>query len=87
MHAFRRSALILWALCACLFCLPTLPSQDRAATLQAEAERQFKELHQRMQDLESVLARNPDHAGALHLYIHAMEASAQPERAVEAVEG
>ena len=26
-------------------------------------------------------ARNPDHAGALHLYVHAVEASADPERA------
>ncbi|TIL54817.1 MAG: tetratricopeptide repeat protein [Mesorhizobium sp.] len=31
--------------------------------------------------LERVLARNPDHAGAIHLYIHAVEASATPERA------
>jgi tetratricopeptide (TPR) repeat protein len=31
--------------------------------------------------LERVLARNPDHAGAIHLYIHAVEASDRPERA------
>jgi tetratricopeptide (TPR) repeat protein len=31
--------------------------------------------------LERVLARNPDHAGAIHLYIHAVEASRTPERA------
>jgi len=31
--------------------------------------------------LESVLARNPEHALAIHLYIHAVEASSQPERA------
>ncbi len=31
--------------------------------------------------LERVLARNPDHVGAIHLYIHAVEASATPERA------
>lgn len=31
--------------------------------------------------LESILARNPDHAGAIHLYIHAVEASRTPERA------
>jgi tetratricopeptide (TPR) repeat protein len=31
--------------------------------------------------LESVLARNPKHIGANHYYIHAVEASAQPERA------
>ncbi len=32
--------------------------------------------------LESVMARQPDHAGANHYYIHAVEASAHPERAV-----
>ncbi|MGE0821860.1 MAG: hypothetical protein AB7G75_09910 [Candidatus Binatia bacterium] len=32
--------------------------------------------------LESVLERNPDHIGAIHYYIHAVEASAQPERAL-----
>jgi tetratricopeptide (TPR) repeat protein len=31
--------------------------------------------------LESVLARHPDHAGAIHLYIHAVEASPDPGRA------
>jgi tetratricopeptide (TPR) repeat protein len=31
--------------------------------------------------LEGVLARNPDHPGAIHLYIHAVEASADPRRA------
>ena len=31
--------------------------------------------------LESVLARNPNHAGAIHLYIHAVEASPDPGRA------
>ena len=30
--------------------------------------------------LEKVLARNPEHPGAIHLYIHAVEASASPER-------
>lgn len=34
--------------------------------------------------LESVLKRDPDHIGANHLYIHAVEASAHPERALEA---
>src|SRR5439155_23661484 len=34
--------------------------------------------------LESVLKRDPDHIGANHLYIHATEASAHPERALEA---
>lgn len=32
--------------------------------------------------LETVLARNPDHPGANHLYIHAVEASTKPERAL-----
>ena len=32
--------------------------------------------------LESVLAREPNHAGANHYYIHAVEASANPDRAL-----
>jgi hypothetical protein len=32
--------------------------------------------------LERVLAANPDHPGAIHLYIHAVEASKDPDRAV-----
>ncbi len=32
--------------------------------------------------LESVLAKNPDHPGACHYYLHAVEASTQPERAL-----
>ena len=36
--------------------------------------------------LESVMARNPDHAGALHLYVHAVEASADPQRGVAAAD-
>ncbi|MGO4394923.1 type IV pilus biogenesis/stability protein PilW [Variovorax sp. M-6] len=32
--------------------------------------------------LETVLKRNPAHAGAIHLYIHAVEASTRPERAL-----
>lgn len=35
--------------------------------------------------LESVLARNPDHIGALHLYIHAVEAR-DPDRGVAAAD-
>jgi tetratricopeptide (TPR) repeat protein len=31
--------------------------------------------------LEKVLARNPDHIGAIHFYIHATEASNEPQRA------
>lgn len=32
--------------------------------------------------LETVLKRNPEHAGAIHLYIHAVEASTSPDRAL-----
>ncbi|MFT7775689.1 hypothetical protein [Roseateles sp.] len=32
--------------------------------------------------LETVLKRNPSHAGAIHLYIHAVEASTTPDRAL-----
>src|SRR5213075_430644 len=34
-----------------------------------------------LSSLESVLARKPDHMGAIHLYIHAVEASPNPGRA------
>jgi tetratricopeptide (TPR) repeat protein len=36
--------------------------------------------------LEGVLARNPQHPGANHYYIHAIEASPHPERAVPSAE-
>ncbi|PTB88467.1 hypothetical protein C9994_17740, partial [Marivirga lumbricoides] len=36
--------------------------------------------------LEKVLERNPDHPGANHLYIHAVEASSTPERGLPAAE-
>ena len=36
--------------------------------------------------LESVIARAPEHAGALHLYVHAVEASADPARGVAAAD-
>jgi len=36
--------------------------------------------------LEGVIARDPRHAGALHLYVHVTEASAHPERAVAAAD-
>jgi tetratricopeptide (TPR) repeat protein len=36
--------------------------------------------------LESVMQRNPKHAGALHLYVHAVEASPNPERGVAAAD-
>ncbi|HXN16466.1 MAG TPA: hypothetical protein VN878_08805 [Usitatibacter sp.] len=32
--------------------------------------------------LEEVLARNPDHPGAVHMYLHVMEASNAPEKAL-----
>ena len=34
-----------------------------------------------MPTLERVLARDPNHPGAIHLYIHAVEASDRPKRA------
>jgi tetratricopeptide (TPR) repeat protein len=36
--------------------------------------------------LESVLAQNPDHPGACHYYLHAVEASLEPERALPCAE-
>jgi tetratricopeptide (TPR) repeat protein len=39
-----------------------------------------------LKTLEGVIARNPDHPGALHFYVHATEASAHPERAVAAAD-
>ncbi|MBW8813164.1 MAG: hypothetical protein JF588_07025 [Caulobacterales bacterium] len=36
--------------------------------------------------LEKVIARSPNHPGALHLYIHAVEASTTPERAEAAAD-
>ncbi|TWI10227.1 hypothetical protein [Aerolutibacter ruishenii] len=36
--------------------------------------------------LESVMARSPDHPGALHLYVHAVEASANPQRGADAAD-
>ncbi len=36
--------------------------------------------------LESVIKRNPDHAGALHLYVHAVEASDDPQRGAAAAD-
>ena len=39
-----------------------------------------------VQTLEGVLAKNPDHPGAIHLYIHAVEASREPGRAEAAAD-
>ena len=36
--------------------------------------------------LESVMQRDPNHAGALHLYVHAVEASDDPQRGVVAAD-
>jgi tetratricopeptide (TPR) repeat protein len=36
--------------------------------------------------LESILSRHPDHPGACHYYIHAVEASSEPERALACAE-
>jgi len=36
--------------------------------------------------LEGIIARNAEHAGALHLYIHAVEASNEPERGAAAAD-
>jgi len=36
--------------------------------------------------LESVIARDPEHAGALHLYVHAVEASPDPSKGVAAAD-
>lgn len=36
--------------------------------------------------LESVIARNPEHAGALHFYVHAVEASPDPSKGVAAAD-
>ena len=36
--------------------------------------------------LETVMKQNPNHAGALHLYVHAVEASADPQRGVVAAD-
>jgi hypothetical protein len=36
--------------------------------------------------LESVIAQDPEHAGALHLYVHAVEASPDPSKGVAAAD-
>ena len=71
------------------------PDDDEIATLYAEAVMDVSPLDywkpggrepkpQSMPivpTLERVLARNPNHPGAIHLYIHAVEASDRPKRA------
>ena len=75
------------------------PENDDAATLFAEALMDLRpwDYGSRMEGpqpgtdeivttLESVLAQNPDHPGACHYYLHAVEASPQPERALPCAE-
>lgn len=79
--------------------MKTLPDDLDAATFHAEAlmdlqpwdyyDAQFQpkgNTEEIVATLESVMQRNPDHAGALHLYVHAVEASAHPERGVAAAD-
>lgn len=44
------------------------------------------ETHEVMTVLESVMARTPDHPGATHYYVHTMEASRQPQKALAAAD-
>jgi len=75
------------------------PEDDDAATLFAEALMDLRPWDLWKPDggpqpgtdeivttLESVLAHNPDHPGACHYYLHAVEASSQPERALPCAE-
>jgi tetratricopeptide (TPR) repeat protein len=45
-----------------------------------------EETHEILSVLEQVLARNPNHPGANHFYIHAIEASFTPEKALPSAE-
>ena len=75
------------------------PEDDDAATLFAEALMDLRPwdfwkpdgrpqpgTDEIVTTLESVLARNPDHPGACHYYLHAIEASLQPELALPCAE-
>jgi tetratricopeptide (TPR) repeat protein len=75
------------------------PNDLDAATLYAEAlmdlrpwnywtpdGRPYAETPEIVGTLEKVLARNPNHPGANHLYIHAVEATKQPEKAEAAAD-
>ncbi|HET6371790.1 MAG TPA: hypothetical protein VFG76_00640 [Candidatus Polarisedimenticolia bacterium] len=75
------------------------PDDLDAATMYAEALMDLRPWNYWMRDgspypgtidvistLESVLARNPDHPGANHYYIHAVEATKSPERAEAAAD-
>ena len=75
------------------------PEDDDAATLFAEALMDLRPwdfwkpdgqpqpgTDEIVTTLEAVLARNPDHPGACHYYLHAIEASRQPELALPCAE-
>jgi tetratricopeptide (TPR) repeat protein len=75
------------------------PEDDDAATLFAEALMDLRPwdfwkpdgrpqpgTDEIVTTLESVIARNPDHPGACHYYLHAVEASSEPERALPCAE-
>jgi tetratricopeptide (TPR) repeat protein len=77
----------------------TLPDNLDAATLYAESLMNLQpwdywdetgkpkgNTSKIVQLLESIIARNAEHAGALHLYIHAVEASNEPERGAMAAD-
>jgi predicted Zn-dependent protease len=75
------------------------PTDQDAATLYAEAVmdlrpwnywtrdgRPYEQTHEITKSLDKVLAANPEHPGALHLWIHLWEASNTPERAEAAAD-
>ena len=75
------------------------PTDQDAATLYAEAlmdlrpwnywtrdGRPYDQTHDITAALDKVIAANPDHTGALHLWIHLWEASNTPERAEAAAD-
>ena len=75
------------------------PADLDAATLYAESlmdlrpwnywtpdGRPYAETPEILANLEKVLARNPNHPGANHFYIHAVEATKQPEKAEAAAD-
>src|SRR6266850_7386142 len=56
------------------------------AMIQALAKRHSTDPAAKRATLERVIAKNPNHPGALHLYIHAVEASREPGRAEAAAD-
>jgi tetratricopeptide (TPR) repeat protein len=77
----------------------TYPDDLDAATLYAEAVmdlrpwnywtrdgRPYDQTHEIIRALDRVLAKNPDHPGALHYWIHLWEASNTPEKAEAAAD-